>query len=175
MGYTSRNETSISAFLILFCQWPLPPGRAKARATVEAHDAVPSCELVRVAQLPGLVERRIAQCEVDAKRDDVLIPPLPVDYWDYLGGKDPNGAWQNPRIAKARLCRQVFRLRGPYTPQTPANNGAFRAMSRQQAGQSSRRSSVSSAAGPSPAHLAPRARKSRTDGVAVDRSSPYFL
>ena len=53
---------------------------------------------------------------VDEARDDVLILTWSVDYWDYLGGKDPMAMGESKERQRAYVDR--FRLRGPYTPQT---------------------------------------------------------
>ena len=57
--------------------------------------------------------------EVEAERDDVLILTWSVDYWDYLGGKDPMAMGESKDRQRAYVDR--FRLRGPYTPQTVYN------------------------------------------------------
>jgi hypothetical protein len=57
--------------------------------------------------------------EVDAARDDVLILTWSVDYWDYLGGKDPMAMGESKERQRAYVDR--FKLRGPYTPQTVYN------------------------------------------------------
>ena len=57
--------------------------------------------------------------EVDATRDDVLILTWSVDYWDYLGGKDPMAMGESKDRQRGYVDR--FKLRGPYTPQTVYN------------------------------------------------------
>tara|TARA_R110000787_G_scaffold44093_14_gene108080 strand:+ start:562 stop:1239 length:678 start_codon:yes stop_codon:yes gene_type:complete len=57
--------------------------------------------------------------EVDSQRDDVLILTWSVDYWDYLGEKDPMAMSESKDRQRAYVDR--FRLRGPYTPQTVYN------------------------------------------------------
>ena len=57
--------------------------------------------------------------EVDSQRDDVLILTWSVDYWDYLGEKDPMAMAESKDRQRAYVDR--FRLRGPYTPQTVYN------------------------------------------------------
>jgi hypothetical protein len=57
--------------------------------------------------------------EVDASRKDVLILTWSVDYWDYLGDKDPMAMTESKDRQRAYVDR--FRLRGPYTPQTVYN------------------------------------------------------
>ena len=57
--------------------------------------------------------------DLEAERDDVLILTWSVDYWDYLGGKDPMAMGESKDRQRAYVDR--FRLRGPYTPQTVYN------------------------------------------------------
>ncbi|MFH1517556.1 MAG: DUF1223 domain-containing protein [Pseudomonadota bacterium] len=57
--------------------------------------------------------------EVAAERDDVLILTWSVDYWDYLGEKDPMAMAESKDRQRSYVDR--FRLRGPYTPQTVYN------------------------------------------------------
>ncbi len=57
--------------------------------------------------------------EVDAARDDVLIITWSVDYWDYLGGKDPMAMAESKERQRGYVDH--FSLRGPYTPQTVYN------------------------------------------------------
>lgn len=57
--------------------------------------------------------------EVEAERDDVLVLTWSVDYWDYLGGKDPMAMGESKERQRGYVDR--FRLRGPYTPQTVYN------------------------------------------------------
>jgi hypothetical protein len=57
--------------------------------------------------------------EVEASRDDVLILTWSVDYWDYLGGKDPMAMGESKDRQRGYVDR--FKLRGPYTPQTVYN------------------------------------------------------
>lgn len=56
---------------------------------------------------------------VDAERDDVLILTWSVDYWDYLGDKDPMAITESKERQRGYVDR--FHLRGPYTPQTVYN------------------------------------------------------
>lgn len=84
-----------------------------------------------MAELPVLIELFASQncraCpkahktlkEVEAARDDVLILTWSVDYWDYLGGKDPMAMGESKDRQRGYVDR--FRLRGPYTPQTVYN------------------------------------------------------
>ena len=86
---------------------------------------------VAMAQSPVLIELFASQncraCpkahrvlkDVDAERDDVLILTWSVDYWDYLGGKDPMAMGESKDRQRGYVDR--FRLRGPYTPQTVYN------------------------------------------------------
>ncbi|MEZ5953728.1 MAG: DUF1223 domain-containing protein [Hyphomonas sp.] len=57
--------------------------------------------------------------EVDADREDVFILTWSVDYWDYLGAKDPMAMVESEDRQRGYVDR--FRLRGPYTPQTVYN------------------------------------------------------
>nr|WP_321360119.1 DUF1223 domain-containing protein [uncultured Hyphomonas sp.] len=57
--------------------------------------------------------------DVEAERDDILILTWSVDYWDYLGRKDPMAMAESKERQRAYVDR--FRLRGPYTPQTVYN------------------------------------------------------
>lgn len=57
--------------------------------------------------------------DIDTSRDDVLILTWSVDYWDYLGGKDPMAMGESKERQRAYVDR--FKLRGPYTPQTVYN------------------------------------------------------
>ena len=57
--------------------------------------------------------------DIEAERDDVLILTWSVDYWDYLGGKDPMAIGESKERQRGYVDR--FRLRGPYTPQTVYN------------------------------------------------------
>ncbi len=57
--------------------------------------------------------------KVSDARDDVLILTWSVDYWDYLGDRDPM-AMPESRIRQAAYAER-FRLRGPYTPQSVYN------------------------------------------------------
>ncbi len=56
---------------------------------------------------------------VDAERDDLLVLTWSVDYWDYLGDKDPMALTESKERQRGYTDR--FRLRGPYTPQTVYN------------------------------------------------------
>ena len=56
---------------------------------------------------------------VAEEHDDVLILTWSVDYWDYLGGKDPMAMAESKERQRAYVDR--FHLRGPYTPQTVYN------------------------------------------------------
>ena len=56
---------------------------------------------------------------VESERSDVLILTWSVDYWDYLGGKDPMAMRESKERQRSYVDR--FRLRGPYTPQTVYN------------------------------------------------------
>lgn len=56
---------------------------------------------------------------VEAERSDVLILTWSVDYWDYLGGKDPMAMGESKERQRGYVDR--FHLRGPYTPQTVYN------------------------------------------------------
>ncbi len=53
------------------------------------------------------------------ERDDLLILTWSVDYWDYLGGKDPMAMEESKERQRGYVDR--FHLRGPYTPQTVYN------------------------------------------------------
>lgn len=53
---------------------------------------------------------------IEAERDDVLILTWSVDYWDYLGDKDPMAITESKERQRGYVDR--FHLRGPYTPQT---------------------------------------------------------
>ena len=57
--------------------------------------------------------------EVEDARSDVLILTWSVDYWDYLGGKDPMAMGESKERQRGYVDR--FHLRGPYTPQTVYN------------------------------------------------------
>lgn len=57
--------------------------------------------------------------EIDAEHEDVLILTWSVDYWDYLGGKDPMALGESKERQRGYVDH--FRLRGPYTPQTVYN------------------------------------------------------
>lgn len=57
--------------------------------------------------------------QVDAERSDVFILTWSVDYWDYLGTKDPMALVESEDRQRGYVDR--FRLRGPYTPQTVYN------------------------------------------------------
>ncbi|MEL6567478.1 MAG: DUF1223 domain-containing protein [Pseudomonadota bacterium] len=57
--------------------------------------------------------------EVNDQRDDVLILTWSVDYWDYLGEPDPMAMEMSTERQAAYA--DLFRLRGPYTPQTVYN------------------------------------------------------
>jgi hypothetical protein len=56
---------------------------------------------------------------VDAERDDLLVLTWSVDYWDYLGDKDPMAMVESKDRQRGYADR--FGLRGPYTPQTVYN------------------------------------------------------
>ncbi|KCZ55789.1 hypothetical protein HY29_10510 [Hyphomonas beringensis] len=83
---------------------------------------------VAAAEEPVLVELFASQnCRVcpkahkvlkalDAEHDDVLILTWSVDYWDYLGDKDPMAMVESKERQRGYVDR--FHLRGPYTPQT---------------------------------------------------------
>ncbi|MCA8900751.1 MAG: DUF1223 domain-containing protein [Hyphomonas sp.] len=60
--------------------------------------------------------------EVESQRDDVLILTWSVDYWDYLGDKDPMAMSESEDRQRGYVDR--FGLRGPYTPQTVYNGTA---------------------------------------------------
>ncbi len=53
---------------------------------------------------------------VEAEREDLLVLTWSVDYWDYLGDKDPMALTESKERQRGYVDR--FRLRGPYTPQT---------------------------------------------------------
>ena len=57
--------------------------------------------------------------KVEEARDDVLILTWSVDYWDYLGKKDPMAMGESKERQRGYVDR--FKLRGPYTPQTVYN------------------------------------------------------
>ncbi len=57
---------------------------------------------------------RIMQA-VDKTSDDILILTWSVDYWDYLGGKDPMAIAESS--VRQRGYADQFKIRGPYTPQ----------------------------------------------------------
>ncbi len=50
------------------------------------------------------------------ERADVLVLTWSVDYWDYLGGRDPMAIAESKE--RQRGYSERFSLRGPYTPQT---------------------------------------------------------
>ena len=56
---------------------------------------------------------------VNEDRDDLLVLTWSVDYWDYLGDKDPMALTESKERQRGYVDR--FRLRGPYTPQTVYN------------------------------------------------------
>ncbi|MEQ9436565.1 DUF1223 domain-containing protein [Hyphomonas sp.] len=98
---------------------------------VSALPAVAQTSVASAAPSPVLVElfasHNCRACpkahrtmsEVDAERDDVLILTWSVDYWDYLGEKDPMAMAESKDRQRSYVDR--FRLRGPYTPQTVYN------------------------------------------------------
>ncbi|HAE95318.1 MULTISPECIES: DUF1223 domain-containing protein [Hyphomonas] len=56
---------------------------------------------------------------VSAEREDLLVLTWSVDYWDYLGDKDPMAMKESKDRQRGYTDR--FGLRGPYTPQTVYN------------------------------------------------------
>ena len=56
---------------------------------------------------------------VNEDRDDLLVLTWSVDYWDYLGDKDPMALTESKERQRGYVDR--FHLRGPYTPQTVYN------------------------------------------------------
>ena len=109
--------------------------------------------------------------EVDAKRDDVLILTWSVDYWDYLGEKDPMAMAESKDRQRAYVDK--FRLRGPYTPQT-VYNGLEQCPGSKPAQVESALRRVSTA-DPSPARLARKGEKIELTGSVTDLTDIFVI
>lgn len=98
--------------------------------------------------------------EIGAGRSDLLILTWSVDYWDYLGGKDPLALPESKHRQRGYVER--FSLRGPYTPQAVFGG------SEQAAGNRKARvmSGIAKAAAlaPAPVTLTRQGRRAQLDG-----------
>lgn len=93
-----------------------------AAAQTRVASAVPSPVLVELFashNCRACPKAHRTMSEVDAERDDVLILTWSVDYWDYLGEKDPMAMAESKERQRSYVDR--FKLRGAYTPQTVYN------------------------------------------------------
>jgi hypothetical protein len=132
-----------------------------AQANVSRPDASPVLvELFASHNCRACPKAHRTMTEVDATRDDVLILTWSVDYWDYLGEKDPMAMAESKDRQRAYVDK--FRLRGPYTPQT-VYNGLEQCPGSKPAQVESALERVSSA-DPSPANLARKGKKIELTG-----------
>lgn len=102
--------TRVLTLLALFLGLLVPPAVAEGPTLVELF-ASQNCRACPKAH-------RTLKA-VDAEHDDVLILTWSVDYWDYLGDKDPMALTESKERQSGYVDR--FHLRGPYTPQTVYN------------------------------------------------------
>jgi hypothetical protein len=108
---------------------------------------------------------------VDAERDDVLILTWSVDYWDYLGEKDPMALAESKDRQRGYVDR--FKLRGPYTPQT-VYNGLEQCPGSKPPQVESALERVSKADA-SPARLVRKGRKIELTGAVTDLSDIFVI
>ncbi len=109
--------------------------------------------------------------EVDAKREDVLILTWSVDYWDYLGEKDPMAMAESKDRQRAYVDK--FRLRGPYTPQT-VYNGVEQCPGSKPAQVESALERVGDST-PSPARLVRKGKKIELTGSVTDLTDIFVI
>jgi hypothetical protein len=72
-------------------------------------------ELFASKNCPACPAAHRNMADIAALRSDLLILTWSVDYWDYLGGKDPLALPESKHRQRGYVER--FSLRGPYTPQ----------------------------------------------------------
>jgi hypothetical protein len=143
-----------------------------AQANVSRPDASPVLvELFASHNCRACPKAHRTMTEVDATRDDVLILTWSVDYWDYLGEKDPMAMAESKDRQRAYVDK--FRLRGPYTPQT-VYNGLEQCPGSKPAQVESALERVSSA-DPSPANLARKGKKIELTGSVTGLTDIFVI
>lgn len=110
MIYTESTMKRLLAALFALSAFAVPAAVAESPVLIELFASKNCRACPKAYKVLG---------EVEAARDDVLILTWSVDYWDYLGGKDPMAMAESKDRQRAYVDR--FRLRGPYTPQTVYN------------------------------------------------------